>query len=1237
MAIQQIKAYVEVQSPAQLTQFKGVSGELVVRAYQLNWRLRENIGNLLAALAGQRGPYLITGPKGVGKSHLLTLIRALTTSPGLSNALKDPSIVSAAGKLADEHFFPIELDITSEEPPDLLNLLREELATRETHPMVFTDTEWENSSSDSRIFRLIKSKLKPGVIIVLFIDGLSTPMRANKTTQAQLTSWLGWLADQFREQFQSLIITLDDDLLSDASEELLTKFKIEKVNIVNLRDIADRFILKKNDQQRQELGHLYAEIVRLMPQFAWSRDDFIAVFPIHPAVLEVSAGLRMYSRSFSLLGFIGSSASKATNRRGMNLSALDELFDSFEFDLRKNDELTGIFTAYDLITQNGIPYLTNFDEKMWAKLAVKALFMFSLANKAVTATKLADSVMLYDDRDFAVTTRRITTVVECFAKTTPDMLEVTGEGRNRLYRFIIRAPRSSEDILLEFIERIADTDHGLAELLVTVGGEFFSDWSLKLGGELRTELAIPWRNTTRQGILKVGTEVELFPISTNSMPPSSAATVSVGVDLITPDLVDDEELLPIDLLVEAAQTGEYQLNPTICEWDWQVCLIPINEHIGIDIPYFNPPTLIYWIPDTPTREDIITLKKALVLRLEKEQLTQEKINCLAEQEKVDLKLQELFQRLYVDNGKFINPGSERPILIFQSIVAGSPIAEMFSPLLAESFLIRYPEHPNFGAELSEEKVDALGKNLFAKLDPYSPITQAQAESYALPLNLVSNASGQYELDLSEENPPLIVSEILKVVNDLSLGASLPIRQLYAKLRAEPFGLKSLPQKLVLLALVSDWRIELTSELSADILTAATLVTEEDLSQYTHIRIPTTITHPPKALIEWFSLLTAYEGAIDLISPNSRQQIREGLQIWQENWTNLAIADRLEKLPVDGVTTRLWQMVVSCRRYFDAASKAVTSLLNDEIGVETALCQIIDSFGGKDTVYFHAVNELTILINFLEWLPFFLETKEYILSAEHTKDSQIEAERSELVAFLDQSQRLFDEEKRQRYETIYSGFQSHYIDFYSTLHDNLMSPAQLTGLEEILTSDKWRTFELMSQLSVASQHYYLLALEVIKKIKSSICQLPVREILQIQPVCNCSFRVNRKVDVSVSLEILKNLIEQATIYHQQLLNQYKVKLHSLSNTEEEEIKKIESLFASFFNGESRKLTLYSVEKLNKILDTTLKSQVGLVPAIKINNKMTKQDLRDRFDRWLESLPDEPNISLEFSNRRDLIDE
>lgn len=1235
MAVQQIKAYVEVQSPAQLTQFKGVSSEVVVRAYQLNWRLRENIGNLLAALAGQRGPYLITGQKGVGKSHLLTLIRALTSSPGLSNALKDPTIVSAAGKLADEHFFSIEIDITSEDPPDLLTMLREELATRESNPLVFSDAEWESNSSDARIFRLIKSKLRAGTILVLLIDGLSLPMRTNRSTQNQIVNWLARISDHFRDQFQSLIITLDDDVLSEVVDELLPKFKVEKIHPSNLRDIADRFILKKNDQQRQEIGHLYSEIVRLMPQFCWSRDDFIALFPIHPSVLEVSSGVRNYSKSFSLLGFIGSSASKATNRRGLNLSALDELFDSFEFDLRKDDKLEGIFAAYDLIIQTGIPKLAGFDEKMWAKLALKALFLFSLANKPVTSGKLADSVMLYDDRDFSVAIRRINAIVECFVKTVPELLEVQGEGRNATYRFLVKPLRTPQDILLEYIERIADTDNGLGEILVTVGGSFFSDWTFKLGENLRTEISVTWRNTVRQGILKVGTEVELFPINTN-ITSNPLASVSVGVDLLTPDLSDDEELLPIDLLVEAAQTGEYQLNPTICEWDWQVCLIPLNYEVGIDIPFFNPPTLVYWIPDKPTREDVIVLKQALVLRLEREQLVQEKINCIQEQEKIDLKVQEIFQRLYIDNGKFINPGSERPILIFQSVVAGSTVAEMFSLLLAESFLIRYPEHPNFGVVLTEQEIETLARNLFAKVDPYSAITQAYAENYALPLKLVSNETGQYEVKIEDENLPAAVTEILKALNDSESG-SVSIAHLNARLRNEPFGLKILPQKLILLALVSQWRIELTSDLSSDVLTAATLATEEDLGQFTHLRIPLSLTYPPKVLQDWFCLLTAQETTIDLIDPSSREQIRESLKVWQENWLNLAIADRLERLPVDGVTTRLWQMVISCRRYFDAASNAVTDLINEHTRVETALCQIVDSFGGKDTVYFHAVNELTMLINFLEWLPFFLETKDYILSAETTSDSQIEAERNELVAFLDQSQRLFDEEKRQRYETVYKSFQSHYTDFYSALHDNLMSPNQITELEEILNSDKWRAFELISQLNIASQGYYLTALELIKNIKSSVCQLPLRELLQTQSSCNCSFRINHKVDTKISLETLKNLIDQAILYHQQLLTQYRVRLRSLSNVEEEELKKLELLFSSFFNGESRKLTIYSVEKLNQVLDTTLKSPIGLMPAIKLNNKMNKQDLKDKFERWLESLPEEPGLSLEFSNRRDLIDE
>ncbi len=1235
MAIQQIKAYVEVQSPAQLADFKGVSSDLVVRAYQINWRLKESITNLLAALAGQRGPYIITGPRGAGKSHLLTVIRALTTSPGLSNALRDPAIVSSAGKLSDEKFFVIELDITSKEPPDLLSMIREELATRDHNPVFFSDTEWGDSISGSRVFKLIRSKLPYGAVLALFIDGISLPMRSSKRTQSQISSWLGWVADQFREQSQGLIITLDEDILSEVGNELLRKFKVERVDTANLRDIADRFILKKNDQQRQELGYLYNEIVRLMPQFAWSKEDFTAVFPIHPAVLEVAAGLRIYSRSFSLLGFISSAASKASNRRAMNLSALDELFDGFEFELRKNENLASLFATYDFITQSGIGRLTNYDEKMWAKIALKALFIFSLAGKSVTISKLADSVMLYDDRDFKAGSQRISRIIECFLQTAPDMIEVAGEGRYSNYRFVIKTAPSTEEILAESIEKIADNDIRLTQLLITVGGEFFSDWPLKFGQELRAEFPISWRNSSRLGILKLGIEVELFPVTSSLS--SQQNNVSLGVGLITPDIGDDEELLPIDLLVEPAfaQTGEYILSQSICEWDWQVCLIPLLSDPIMDFPYFNPPTLIYWTPEYPTREDLNTLKKALIFRTDSQELTQAGVDCLEEQKKVDLSLQEIFQRLYVDGGKFNNPGSDRPILIYQLTVAGSTITEMFSSLMAESLYLRYPEHPHFGQEITEETLINLTKNFFGKLDPFSSDTQAYLENCALPLKLVSPNEGQYVLDLSEENTSLAVTEISSIVLELRKDSTMPIRQLYTRLRAEPFGLSALAQKLVLMALVSDWKIELTSENGSQVLNPSKLALESNLSQYTHIRI-SSITHSPLILCQWYSLLTSSEEEMDLVNQTHREQMREGLKAWQENWVSLRISDQLEKLPVENVTTKLSQMVVSCNRYFEAISEEINDFLSNRNTLEECLTQIIDNFSAKDTVYFRAVNELTLLINFFAWLPFFDATRKYILAAENTNNSPIESLRSELNNFLQNTHSLLTEENRQLYESVYSSFQVEYKEYYLTKHNNVMSLDNLTELEDLLTSKKWRNFELMSQLSIARNYYYLLAMKIVKNLKANTCSLPTKELLDLQPYCNCSFRLNHQTDKNLSLELLKHIIDIETTYIQKLLTQYQASLNILNDSQEEK-KDLETVFASFFNGETEKLTFYTVEKFNQTLAGKVKFHPSILPTMRLANKANKADLRDKFEHWLENLPDEPGIVLDFSPWKEIPNE
>src|SRR5262249_43535373 len=161
---------------------------------------------------------------------------------------------------------------------------------------------------------------------------------------------------------------------------------------------------------------------------------------------------------------------------------------------------------------------------------------------------------------------------------------------------------------------------------------------------------------------------------------------------------------------------------------------------------------------------------------------------------------------------------------------------------------------------------------------------------------------------------------------------------------------------------------------------------------------------------------------DLISPLGRRQVRDGLAAWRENWLALGLLSRLEDLPADLLTTRLWQMTVSCKRYFEAISAAINAALGEDIALEVCLSRIIDIFSAKEAIYIKAVNELTLLINFLDWLPFYQKSKNYILTAERTTDGQIEAQRRELIGFLMQSHRLLDEEKRQRYEAVYNSFQ-----------------------------------------------------------------------------------------------------------------------------------------------------------------------------------------------------------------------
>ena len=72
-------------------------------------------------------------------------------------------------------------------------------------------------------------------------------------------------------------------------------------------------------------------------------------------------------------------------------------------------------------------------------------------------------------------------------------------------------------------------------------------------------------------------------------------------------------------------------------------------------------------------------------------------------------------------------------------------------------------------------------------------------------------------------------------------------------------------------------------------------------------------------------------------------MRESLATWRQNWVDLGLLNRLEALSADLLTTRLWQITISCKRYFEAISYSIEAEVKDEIPLETCLARIMDTF------------------------------------------------------------------------------------------------------------------------------------------------------------------------------------------------------------------------------------------------------------------------------------------------------
>ena len=1232
----QVKAFVEIEPYADVVPGRESDPATIVASAFFVDEQGDVLARLAEAIAGSSPARVLAGPHGCGKSTQLTVLYALASQPALRGRSSDRAVRAAAGHMQDAHLVPVFVDPAASDAAEFDAALRDALAAASDLVAAagVPAGEWREAVSSDEAATRALALLPPGGRLVVFVDGLSPWMRTVESAVSRAAAaTLLRLGELAASESLTVLVGLDEEHLEGGSPciPLLQHYQVEYLPFGPVKHLIGQFIFKKEPKQRTELGRLYDALLRLVPAFRWSREDFVALYPLHPAALEVAPALRRYAASFSLPRFAAAAGNRAKGRRELSLVVLDELFDTSEYELRKAPELAASFEIYDDFANNTIPKFTENPQRFWAKVVLKGLFVFSLAGRAVTARDLAAAMMLYDEGDAEMGPRTVQTILRAFEERAAQRFVIEGEGDARSYRLPAAEEDSGARIVDQVAREIGADDVRVADALAGLGAVRFPDWPAGFGSSAhRAEIEVPWRGTWRPGLLsyRVPVRLEQIPPVESDIPlPDVDSLGEFGDDILNVAAAIDGVEMPI-----APEPGlermlvTFTASPDICEDDWEVSVVPAGSPIELRD---GPPTLVLWIPGEPDEEDLGVLRRVAALRSGDARLADLDVEVLTAEAEAEGGL--VFHKLYLEKGRFVGPAWEAKA---SDQAARETLGGMLARVLDEPFAERYPHHPSFGGELDEAATRLLVEKFFVG-GATTPNVQQAAAALAVPLGLAEapergplrfNPNGEAALAHAFNVEPLRLAEAAG-------DNGVPLDAFYQALRREPFGLLRPAQRLVLAAMIGSGRLKLTGPTGE--LTAEGLVSAGDLEGYTHLRRAGLSVYPNETLLEWCRLLTDADHLNDLVTSDGRQLIRLALGDWLQRWRDLNLHSRFAEVPPEAATRRTWQLVAASKQYFDTSSRAVAAILAEEVPLEEGLGRIVTTFAANQTIYQRALRDLKMLTTYVDWTPFYTAAKEYVLTADRTAEARIESERAELIDFIAAPHRLLDESKRRRFETVYETFLYDYVDYYSTAHDlHVGSRADFEALDAFLDSDAWTRFQLLSAVRVVNGRYYQFAEEFVRTIRDVACDLPARELLHDRPSCVCGFRLGNADGFARMFERLRMLVEQGTRHHIQTIRQFRAPILAGLRQMQSDVsyadvsEPLMSLLSA--NEAAVDVTPSTAELINRCLsEQALPVAVTAPPALEPGQPITKEELRARVLRWLEDLPGDDGVFVEIS--------
>lgn len=1002
------------------------------------------IDRIAGLKSGQGATLALAGFRGVGKSHFLSVIGALISNPELRAGIADHHVAASVNQLSRRHT-PVAF-VRRGSGASLLDEIKNAIAkVLNCHASSLTNSLGE---------LLLKASQANGDLpLVLLID---TALDRNSRVSRDDGSFLSQVADVARELGIFVGVALDDDIsgADGPNSSISASFTIDYLDQEHLYKIVDRHIFSKYPQKLPVLHEIYEYYRTVMPGFRWSEQRFTALYPLHPATLEIAPLIRLYIHDFALLGFASEAGVKILGRPANSLIGLDEVFDAVEKKLRSAIELEDAFEAFDRIEREVIAN-APVAIRLPAKLILKGLLLLSLSGQSSTAADIAASMMIFNEQQSERDLVDVSFLLNTFADALPEAVHrASRDQRDAKYCLKIAAGNDIESIL--DAAAAAVPDDVVWKTLIRLSADKFSDVESPADLETHpTYSGVEWRGALRRGAV-----------------------------VWNRDEAHDR------------QTEFDQL-------DWRVVVVPGERPSDLSSSDTAAQTVV-WNVAEPTADEKDTIRRHYLLQTDPEMRERAGDGVTTAMHVHLIATEKIWQRLFLEKGKLLANGTE--YTFGPEAASAHTLAHLLTFALAPTFEVRYPEHPVFVETLGVKQVSALIANFFGGKDPYSADMQALAATFALPLGIAERhgdvfapAPAEVLLDL-----PVVRSSFSSVhPND---GVT-PVADLSMQMRCEPAGLTREARHLILAALVAQRQFEFITS-SGNRINHRSLDLQIIWDDIVGMAKPLEEQYSDERLLFWAKLLTGdptlkgLEGADGLL-------IITSLAEWLAAWRADQALDRFDALPDETLSASIWRTASNLRKTFGAMADIIGSLGAEDQPLPLCLQNIADLFSDSEAEFLSKKKDLDTLGEFTAGASLRMDLLKYLAVCEVTGDPDIEKARTELLNAAKKEGAGTTTVDLAGLASKWSDFRTRFSAHYAEQHDRVMHPSGSNKqLDEIFRSDLWAGFASFSTIAgLDDQQFAARANRLVREIRQLHCDTDPREALGDAPYCKCSFRLS----------------------------------------------------------------------------------------------------------------------------------